>query len=176
MSPGRLARVQRRRDIAGGQGRESQRRVRVARDNRTHLGGGLDGRVGGGPGRTRITLVRQHDAPDRETARLEESIVGGFGLGHQLGELCGGSGQIALPYLCRSEAPAALARVVPVADRVGEVASFLTGRARRDRVTRRGCRERLPGEDLARRHRSSTARARLIASAKTPPGRSLVGE
>ena len=35
------------------------------------LGGGLDGRVGGGPGRSRVTLVRQREALAREASRLE---------------------------------------------------------------------------------------------------------
>ena len=72
-----------------------------------------------------------------------------LGLGHHLAELCGGSDQIALIHLCISEAPAAQPRAVPVTDRVGEVASFLGGRARRDRVTREVAAGRLPGEDLA---------------------------
>ena len=148
LRPG-LARVARRRSIAGGQGRAGQRRVALGRGNPTQLGGGLDGRVGGGPGRRRVTLVRQHDAVAREANHLEEPIVSCLGLGHQLAELCGGTDQITLIYLCISEAPAAQPRAVPVADRVGEVASFLGGRTRRDRVTGVARRARLPGEDLA---------------------------
>ena len=72
------------------------------------------------------------------------------GLGDHLAELCGGSGQIALHHLCQTEAPAARTRDEPVADRVGEVASFFGGRARRDRVTlAHDRRVRLPAEDLA---------------------------
>ena len=134
LRPG-LDRVPRRRSIAGGQGRDGQRRVALGRGNPTQLGGGLDGRVGGGPGRRRVTLVRQHDAVAREANRLKEPIVSCLGLGHQLAELCGGTDQITLIYLCISEAPAAQPRAVPVADRVGEVASFLGERTRRDRVT-----------------------------------------
>ena len=70
MLPGRLARVLRRRGIAGGQGRGSQRRVGDARGHPAKLGGGLDGRVGRGPGRTRVTLPRQCDALAREAVRL----------------------------------------------------------------------------------------------------------
>ena len=100
-------------------------------------------------------------------SRLIDPIVSGLGLGGQLGELCDGSGQIALQHLCHSEAQAALARVEPVTDRVGEVASFFGGRARRDRVTRRerrdcACQARI----WLSLHRSSNARARSIASAK----------
>ena len=54
--PGRLGRVLGRRGIAGGQGRGSQRRVGDARAKPAKLGRGFDGRVGGGPGRTRLTL------------------------------------------------------------------------------------------------------------------------
>ena len=57
------------------------------------LGGGLDGRVGGVPGRSRVTLVRQRGAVAREANRLKEPIVSCPGLGHQLAELCGGTGR-----------------------------------------------------------------------------------
>ncbi len=66
--PGRVGRVLRRRSIAGGQGRDSQRRVGVARGGSAKLGGGLDGRVGSGPGRTRVTLPRQYGALAGPTA------------------------------------------------------------------------------------------------------------
>jgi len=112
-----LGRVLQRRSIPGGQGRESQRRVAGARVDPTQFGGGLDGRVGGGPGPTRVTLKRQHDALVREASCLKDPIVSCLGLGHQLAELCGGSDQITLISLCHSEAPAAIARVEPVADR-----------------------------------------------------------
>ncbi len=82
--PGRLGRVQRCRSIAGGQGRGSQRRVGVARGLSAKLGGGLDGRVGGGPGRTRVTLPRQYDALAREAIRPPDLIVSCLSLnGHR---------------------------------------------------------------------------------------------
>jgi hypothetical protein len=115
----------------------------------TQLGGSLDGRVGRGPSRTRVTLAGQHDALAREAIHLKDPIVSGLGLGHQLAELCGGTGQITLIYVRKSEAPAALARGEPVTDRLGEVASLFGGRARRDRVTGVVRCGRLPGEDLA---------------------------
>ena len=96
----------------------------------------LEGRVGRGPGRGRVTLVCQCDALADEAGQPRDLIVSRLGLGGQLAELCDGSGQIALHHLRRPEAKAALARVEPVTDRVGEVASFLAGRAYRDRVTR----------------------------------------
>ena len=52
-----------------------------------------------------------------------------LGLGHQLAELCRGTDQITLKYLCHSEAVAALARTETVTDRLGQVASFLGERA-----------------------------------------------
>ena len=52
--------------------------------------------LGGGPGRRRVTLVRQHDAVAREANRLKDHIVSRLGLGHQLAELCGGTDQITL--------------------------------------------------------------------------------
>ena len=99
------------------------------------LGCGLQAGVGRGAGRIRLTLPRQHGALVREANRLEEPIVSGLGLGGHRTELCDGSSQIALVYLCQPQADAAVARVEPVTDRVGEVASFFGGRARRDRVT-----------------------------------------
>jgi hypothetical protein len=72
-----------------------------------------------------------------------------LGLGGQRAKLSGGAGEIALEFLRHEEAPAALARGEPVADHFGEISSFLTGCARRERVTRHGCRARLPGQDLA---------------------------
>jgi hypothetical protein len=71
------------------------------------------------------------------------------GLGYHLAELRHGADQIALDALRHTEAPAALTRIEPVADRIGEVATFFGGRARRDRVTLQDRPERLPAEDLA---------------------------
>ena len=59
-------------------------------------GGGLGGRVGGGPGRSDVTLVRQRDAPVREASRPPDLIVSCLGLSGDLAELCGGSSQITL--------------------------------------------------------------------------------
>ena len=73
--PGGLARVLRRRSIAGGQGRGSQRRSRPSPRQPAKLGGGLDGRVGGGSGRSRVTLVGQRDALAREANRPLDLIV-----------------------------------------------------------------------------------------------------
>ena len=55
---GRPARV-RRRGIPGGQGRDAQRRVGEARNIPTQLDRSLDGRVGRGPCRSRVTLIRE---------------------------------------------------------------------------------------------------------------------
>jgi hypothetical protein len=85
----------------------------------------------------------------RAAIHLNEHIVSCLGLGHQLGELCGGSDQITSKYLCHSEAVAALARPERVADRLGEIASFFGERAPRDRVTGGDRCDRLGGEDLA---------------------------
>ena len=104
------------------------------------LGSGLDGRVGGGPGRSDVTLVRQHEAPAYDAIHPPDLIVSCLGLVGHRDELCDASGKITLIYLCDSEVPAAPACVKPVTDRVGEIASLLGGRARRDRVTRRECR------------------------------------
>ena len=49
-----------------------QRPVGDARVKPAKLGGGLDGRVGGGPGRSRVTLVRQRDALAREAIRPQQ--------------------------------------------------------------------------------------------------------
>ena len=111
-----------------------------------NLGRGLDGRVGVGAGRTRLTLVRELRGPGsaRLTA-LRGLIVSRLGLGGQVGELCGGSRRIALEYL-RFQGRGGTGASPPVADRVGEVASFFGGRARHDRVTRDGRGPaRLPG-------------------------------
>ena len=71
------------------------------------------------------------------------------GLGGHLADLCDGRGQIAPHHLCHTEAPATETRVEPVAKRLGEIASFLGGRARRDRIAGDERRECLPAEDLA---------------------------
>ena len=94
--PGRLGRVLRRRSIAGGQGRDSQRAVGGARFKPAKLGSGLDGRVGGGPGRRGVTLVRQRDAPAHEAIHPPDLIVSCLGLVGHRGELCYRSGQITL--------------------------------------------------------------------------------
>ncbi len=54
-------RILRRRSIAGGESRDSQARSRRRRFEPAQLGGGLDGRVGGGPGRRDVAL----DTPAR---------------------------------------------------------------------------------------------------------------
>ena len=133
--PGRRGRVPRRPNIAGGQGRVSQCEVTNARGEPAEFGRGPQAGVGRGAGRTRCTLPRQRGALVREAHRRRDPIVGGLGLGGHRAKLCDGSGQIALPYLCHTQAYAAVARVEPVPDRVGEVASFFGGHARRDRVT-----------------------------------------
>ena len=145
--PGRLARAPRRRNVADGQGHDSQRHVAEARGKPAQLVGCLDGRLSGGPGRIRLTLVSQHDALEREASRLVEHIVSRVGLGNQLGELRIEAHQIALTKLCKCEVPATPPRAEPVSDRLGEVTSFFAGRARRDRRTRQGRRARLPAED-----------------------------
>ena len=138
------------------------------------LGSGLDGRIGGGPGRGR----RYPGAPARSPGprgyppsrshrelprprRPPRRIVRPLRPDHP-DEL----------YHC--EVPAAQARVEPVTDRVGEVASFFGGRARRDRVTDRECRDACAARIWLSRHRSSKSRARPIASAKYEPGRLCV--
>ena len=127
--PGRLARLVRRRDIAGGQGRDSQRRVGRARVPSAKLRGGLEGRVGRGSGRGRLTLVRQchaltseadhpaasHREPPRPR-RPPRRIVRRLRPDRP-------------EQLCHPEVKATQARVEPVTDRVGEVASFFGGRA-----------------------------------------------
>jgi len=64
--------------------------------------------------------------------------VSGRGLGLQVAQLFDSSGQIAACPPRQPEPKAALTRVGPVADRIGEIASFFGGRARRERLTRNG--------------------------------------
>jgi hypothetical protein len=90
--PGRLGRVQRRRNISGCQGREDRCWVGGAREEPAQLGRGRKGRVGRGPGRARISLPRECDALAREGICFKDPIVGGLCLGNQRAELCGGSG------------------------------------------------------------------------------------
>ena len=123
--------------------------VGEARLEPAKLGSRLDSRVDGGPGRSCVTLVRQRDALVREAIRPKDLIVSCFGLVGHRGELCYRSGQITVRYLCDSEAEAAPARVEPVTDRFGEIASRFGGRARRERVTRGACCDGLRDEDLA---------------------------
>ena len=149
MLVGGLARLVRRCTIPGGQGRDSHHCVPECREPPAKLRAALKCRLGRRAGRGRLTPVCQCQALTDEAGTLEISIVSRLGLGRHLAELCDGSGQIAAHHLRRPEIKAALARVEPVADRVGEVASFLTGRAHRDRVTRGVGALRLQGEDLA---------------------------
>ena len=98
-----------------------------------------------------------------------------LGLGGHSRELCDGSGQIALVTCAIPRHKRHWREVRPVADRVGEVASFFGGRARRDRVTRDdrrrcACKARI----WLSLHRSSNARARPIASAKYCPATSAL--
>src|SRR6202035_5823028 len=127
-------------------------------------------------GRTRVTLVCECEALRREANRLMKPVVSCVGLGHQLGELRGGTGQITLPALCDSEAPTALERVEPVTDRLGEIASFLTGGAHRDQITRHKRRERLPAEDLAEPPRVAQCAGQAERLSQVTPGRLCVEE
>ena len=61
MGPARRDRIVRRGNVARGEGRDSQRRVGEAREEPAELRRGLDGRVGRGPRRTRVPVVRQHE-------------------------------------------------------------------------------------------------------------------
>ena len=89
--PGRRGRVQRRPDIAGGQGRVCQRKITNARGEPAELGRELQTGLGRGAGRNGVTLQRKHGALMREASRLVEPIVGGRGLGGNRAELCDGS-------------------------------------------------------------------------------------
>jgi hypothetical protein len=64
--------------------------------------------------------------------------VSRLGLGRHLAELCDGSGQITACHLRQPQPKTARTRVGPIADRVGKIASFFSGRAHRERVTRNG--------------------------------------
>ena len=55
----------------------------------------LEGRVGGRPGRGRLTLVGQCHALTPEAGHPRDLVVSRLGLGGHLAELCDGSGQIA---------------------------------------------------------------------------------
>ena len=96
MLPGRPGRVLRPGSIAGGQGGGGLRDVGVARLKSTQFGGGLDGRVGGRPGRIRVALERKCQAQECEAVHPEDVVVGCLGLGGDFAKLCGGSGYIAL--------------------------------------------------------------------------------
>ena len=71
------------------------------------------------------------------------------GLGNHLAQLRDGPSQLTARPLCQTENPAALARVEPITDGVGEVASFFGGLACCDRITHHEGHERLPAQDLA---------------------------
>ncbi len=146
--PAALSRVLRRRDIAGGQGRDSQHVVSGARFEPTKLDGGLDGLVGGGPGRRDVTLVREDDTPAHEAIHPPDLIVSCLGLVGHRGELCYPPAD-RLDLFVRLRGTSGTGALEPVTDRVGEIASLLGGRTGRDRVTRRESHHDLRDEDLA---------------------------
>ena len=88
--------IRRRTSISRGQGRGSQRRVTKARGSPAKVARGLDGRVGRGPGRTRVTPVGECIAPAGEADGPVDQIVSRLGLIGDRAELCGSSDQIAL--------------------------------------------------------------------------------
>ena len=98
----------------------------------------LEGRLSRRSGCGRLALVCEYDAPAPEAAHPPDLIVSRRGLGRHVAQLFVSSDQIAICPLRQPEPKAALTRVGPVADRVGEVASFFGRRARRERVTRNG--------------------------------------
>ena len=163
---GGLARLVRRRDIPGGQGRASQRQVPETRAPPAKLRAALKGGLGRRPGRGRLTLARQchalgaeADHPPRSRRepprprRPPRRTAWRLRLNRRR-------------HLRQRQVKATQTRVEPVADRVGEVAPFFGGRAHRERVTRDVGAPRLHARIWLSRHRSSTARARPIASAK----------
>jgi hypothetical protein len=75
--------------------------------------------------------------------------VGCLGLGRDRPKLSQTSAQITLVYLCQCKRRAAVPRVKPITNRVGEVASFLAGHARCDRIASENRGVRLPGQYLA---------------------------
>ena len=145
---GRLARLVRRRAIPGGQGRSSYHCVRHNREPSAKLRAALKGRLSRHPGR-RLTPVCQCQALTAEAHHSQHLIVRRLSLGRHLAQLCGGSGEIAPRRLRRPEVKATHARVEPITDRVGEIASFLASCAYPERVTRDLGVLRLQGEDLA---------------------------
>ena len=72
-----------------------------------------------------------------------------LGLGNHLTQLRDESRRITGHPLCHPEIPPAPMRGEPVTDGDGEVASFLGGRAYRDRITHHDRPERLPTQNLA---------------------------
>ena len=101
---GGLARLVRRRDIPGGQGRESQRHVPERRDSRQ-----APPRPQGSP-RPLLGPRPPHpgmpvQALTPEAGHPQDLVVSRLGLGGHLAELCDGSGQIAL-HRCAPEVKA----------------------------------------------------------------------
>ena len=106
-----------------------------ARVDSAQLCAGLDGRVAGGPGRRVVTLVRQHDAEAHEAIRPPDLIVSCLSLVGHRAKLCCGSARSPRPSCAIPRYQRHRRDVEPVTDRVGEIASLLGGRSRRDRVT-----------------------------------------
>ena len=110
---------------------------------------GLECRVGRGARRIKLTLVCQCNAQAHPADRFEELVVIRFALGDHGPESRNGSAYIAFHQLHKREALPTDPRVGPVTNRVGEIASFFTGRAGRDGVAHVDPGVGLPGEDLA---------------------------
>ena len=97
----------------------------------------------------------------------EEEIVSRVGLVRHLAQLGDRRSHVAIHHARRAETPAAFTGMQTGADGVGQVAPFLASRSCRAGIACDMGRERLPGEDLARRNPSPSARAISIASAKS---------
>ena len=147
--PGRRGRVPRRPNIAGGQGRVSQREITNARDEPAKLGGGLEAGLGRGAGRVRLTLPRQRGALVREAHRRRIPSWAALASAATARNCATAPARSPWYALRQTQAHAAVARAELVTDRIGEVASFFGGHARRDRVTGGDRCVRLPGQDLA---------------------------
>src|SRR4029078_7755418 len=107
-------------------------------EKRAKLRAILEGRLCRRSSAGRVTLICEDDAPTPEAGNPPDLIVSRRGPGRHLAQLFDSSDQITSCPLREPQPKAAHTRVGPIADCVGEIASFFGGRADRERVTRNG--------------------------------------
>ncbi len=132
--PAGVRRLHRLCTVACRQMRDHQADVARAQVHVAEVFGRRDARLGDRPRLSDVALVRECPWKHQQRVRSQQQVVIGLGFGHQLAQLGGPCGEVALHHLRASQPPPALPRTEAVPDGVGNVAAFLPGLSNRNGI------------------------------------------